>query len=251
MHELTDCQLIQWPDDQEAYTAAVNENPANAGITKSSTTGNRRKRSVFNYSKLWANGRTLKIAFMDELEADHKDKIIKAASQWLPYINLTFEFVDDLVGDIRIATTNNFNSSMLGTDALLIHPDDRTMDLGVKPDHPDFEVIVTHEFGHALGAMHEHQHPQARIPWNKEAAYEYLAKHHGWTREDVDSNVFDLEFPQAAIFGDYDKLSIMHYPTTNLIYGNDAVGLNLTLSDKDKAFARKIYPALNYGQLPA
>ncbi len=54
--------------------------------------------------KLWANSRTLKIAFMDNPEEHHKQKIINAASQWLPYINLSFDFVDDLQGDIRIAT---------------------------------------------------------------------------------------------------------------------------------------------------
>jgi len=100
MNDLLDCQLIQWPDDQAAYTAAINENPANAGTSS----GTRRKRSVVNYSKLWANGRTLKVAFMDSPNADHKNRIIAAARQWLPYINLKFEFVDDLKGDIRIAT---------------------------------------------------------------------------------------------------------------------------------------------------
>lgn len=245
MHELTDCQLIQWPDDQEAYTAAINENPANAGTTKSSTTGNRRKRSVFNYSKLWANGRTLKIAFMDELEADHKDKIIKAASQWLPYINLTFEFVDDLVGDIRIATTNNSNSSMLGTDALLIHPDDRTMDLGVKPDHPDFEVIVTHEFGHALGAMHEHQHPQAKIPWDKPKVYAFYQNREmgPLTPAQVDHNLFTPFDTLEAIYTAYDKRSIMHHQVANdLTVGDWEVPINRKISKKDKQLMKLLYP---------
>lgn len=245
MHELTDCQLIQWPDDQEAYAAAINENPANAGTTKSATTGNRRKRSVFNYSKLWANGRTLKIAFIDELEADHKDKIIKAASQWLPYINLTFEFVDDLVGDIRIATTNNSNSSMLGTDALLIHPDDRTMDLGVKPDHPDFEVIVTHEFGHALGAMHEHQHPQAKIPWDKPKVYAFYQNREmgPLTPAQVDHNLFTPFDTLEAIYTAYDKRSIMHHPVANdLTVGDWEVPINRKISKKDKQLMKLLYP---------
>lgn len=241
MHELTDCQLIQWPDDQEAYTVATNENPANIGTS----TGTRRKRSILNYSKLWANGRTLKIAFMDAPEADHKDKIIKAASQWLPYINLKFEFVDDLVGDIRIATTNNSNSSMLGTDALLIHPDDRTMDLGVKPDHPDFEVIVTHEFGHALGAMHEHQHPQAKIPWDKPKVYEFYQNRemNPLTPEEIDRNLFTPFDTLEAIYTSYDKRSIMHHPVANtLTLGNWEVPINRKISKKDKRLMRLLYP---------
>lgn len=241
MNDLLHCRLIQWPDDQAAYEAAVTENPANAGITS----GTRRKRSVVNYSKLWANGRTLKIAFMDAPEADHKQKIIDAAIQWLPYINLSFDFVDDLQGDIRIATKNNDNSSMLGTDALLIHPDWPTMNLGVKPEHEDFEVIVTHEFGHALGAMHEHQHPQANIPWDKPKVYEFYQNRemNPLTREQVDRNLFASFNTLDAIFTAYDRKSIMHHPVANaLTLGNWEIPTNRKISKKDKRMMKLLYP---------
>lgn len=241
MNDLLHCRLIQWPDDQAAYEAAVTENPANASIT----TGTRRKRSVFNYSKLWANGRTLKIAFMDSPEGDHKQKIIDAASQWLPYINVSFDFVDDLQGDIRIATRNNDNSSMLGTDALLIHPDWPTMNLGVKPEHEDFEVIVIHEFGHALGAMHEHQHPQANIPWDKPKVYEFYQNRemNPLTREEVDRNLFAPFNAVDAIYTSYDRKSIMHHPVANtLTVGDWEVSINRKISKKDKRLMKLLYP---------
>lgn len=46
------------------------------------------------------------------------------------------------------------------------------------PDTPDQEYsrVVLHEFGHALGAIHEHQHPEAAIPWDKPKVYEYYAR---------------------------------------------------------------------------
>ncbi|VVM75540.1 M12 family metallopeptidase [Pseudomonas fluorescens] len=243
MKELLDCQLIQWPDDQAAYTAAINENPANAG--PDATTGARRKRSVVNYSKLWANGRTLKIAFMDSPDAEHKSRIIEAASRWLPYINLKFEFVEERKGDIRIATTHNLNNSMLGTDALLIHPDHPTMNLGVTPDHADFEVIVTHEFGHALGALHEHQHPQANIPWDKPKVYEFYQNRqmNPLTREQVDLNLFASFDTLDAIYTAYDKRSIMHHPIANtLTVGNWEVPINRKISKKDKRLMKLLYP---------
>ncbi|MFI8398031.1 peptidase M12 [Pseudomonas sp. Choline-02u-1] len=243
MQELLDCQLVQWPDNQAAYLAAINENPANAGTD--SATRSRRKRSVLDYSKLWANGRTLKIAFMDAPERDHKRRIIDAASRWLPYVNLKFEFVDDRKGDIRIATKNNDNSSMLGTDALLIHPDHATMNLGVKPDHADFEVIVTHEFGHALGALHEHQHPQANIPWDRPKVYEFYQNRpmNPLTREQVDHNLFASFNTLDAIFTAYDKRSIMHHPVANaLTVGDWHVPINRKISKKDKRLMRLLYP---------
>ncbi len=243
MDELTDCQLIQWPDDQASYTVAVNERPANSHA--GTATGTRRKRSILNYSKLWANSRTLKIAFMDEPDTDHKTRIINAASQWLPYINLTFEFVDDRQGDIRIATKNNDNSSMLGTDALLIHPDHPTMNLGVAPDHADFEVIVMHEFGHALGAMHEHQHPQANIPWDKPKVYAFYQNRemNPLTREQVDYNLFASFDTQDALYIAYDRRSIMHHPVSNdLTIGNWEVPTNRKISKKDKQLMKLLYP---------
>ncbi|UDI94013.1 peptidase M12 [Pseudomonas sp. IAC-BECa141] len=243
MKELLDCQLIQWPDDQAAYTAAINENPANAGTP--TTPGTRRKRSVVDYSKLWANGRTLKIAFMDAPDAARKTGIINAASKWLPYINLKFEFVDDLKGDIRIATRNNDNSSILGTDALLIHPDHPTMNLGVTPDHADFEVIVMHEFGHALGAMHEHQHPQANIPWDKPKVYAFYQNRemNPLTREQVDYNLFASFDTRDALYLAYDKRSIMHHPISNdLTIGDWEVPINRKISKKDKQLMKLLYP---------
>jgi hypothetical protein len=241
MNDLQDCQLMQWPDDAAAYAAAINENPANANTG----TGGRRKRSLINYSKLWANGRTLTIAFIDNPDPDHKRKIMEAAVRWIPYINLSFEFVDDTQGDIRIATKNNFNSSMLGTDALLIHPDWPTMNLGVKPDHEDFETIVTHEFGHALGAMHEHQHPQANIPWDKPKVYDYYQNREmgPLTPEQVDFNLFTPFDTIEAIYTDYDRKSIMHHPVANdLTVGDWENPINRQISEKDIKMMSKLYP---------
>ena len=241
MNRIENCSLIQWPDYQQSYDAAVNENPANANASSST----RRKRSLINYSKLWANGRTLKIAFIDGPDDAHKQKIIDAASQWLPYINLNFDFVDGLEGDIRIATKNNVNSSMLGTDALLIHPAWQTMDLGVKPEDADFDVIVTHEFGHALGAMHEHQHPEANIPWDKPKVYAFYQNRemNPLTKEQVDRNLFQPFDTIDAIYTPYDRKSIMHHPVANtLTLGDWEIPINRKISKKDKRLMKLLYP---------
>lgn len=163
----------------------------------------------------------------------------------MPYINLKLEFVDNLVGDIRIATTIDSNSSMLGTDALLIPPDDRTIGLGVKPEHPDFEVTLTHEFGHVLGATHEHQHPQAKIPWDKPKVHEFYLNRemNPLTPEEIDGNLFTPFDTLEAIYTSYEKRSIMRHPVANrLTVGNWEVPINRKISRKDKRLMRLLYP---------
>ncbi|MHC3826542.1 M12 family metallopeptidase [Pseudomonas sp. G3-19] len=213
---------------------------------KSSTLNNsRKKRSLVHYDKLWPSRHTLKIAFMDNPTPEHKDKIIAAAEKWLPYISLKFEFVEGVEGEIRIATEGVVNSSFLGTDALDMFPDTPTMNLGIDPEHEDFETVVIHEFGHALGAMHEHQHPKAQIPWNKENVYNYYQNRpmNPLSRGEVDDNIFTPFDDADALYLPYDRKSIMHHPVpNNLTLGNWANPINREISDKDKQLMQLIYP---------
>ena len=52
---------------------------------------------------------------------------------------------------------------------------------------------MRHEFGHALGMIHEHQNPaaQGEIPWDKPKVYAYYAQQ-GWSKDDVDTNIFEV-----------------------------------------------------------
>ncbi len=47
----------------------------------------------------------------------------------------------------------------------------------LEPDTPNDEYrrVVLHEFGHALGGIHEHQSPASGvIPWDKPKVYEII-----------------------------------------------------------------------------
>lgn len=243
------CHARHHQDTLAAYHAALEENPRNAA---SAHPGGRGKRAVATFSRFWENARTLKIAFVDKgLPGAHKQAIVDAINQWQPYVNLTFEFVDGAKGspdygkgDIRITTEvdASLNYTLIGTDAKLNDPWTPTMVLGVKPSDAKFRNIVMHEFGHALGAEHEHQHPDADIPWDLPAVYAHYAKA-GHSKEVVDESVLTRLDRASTRRSAYDKRSIMHYPVPNeLTVGDWEVGLNLTLSDKDKAFMRASYP---------
>jgi hypothetical protein len=57
----------------------------------------------------------------------------------------------------------------------------------------EYQRVVRHEFGHALGMIREHQNPaqSARFPWDKPKVYAYYAQQ-GWSPDDVDFNIFDV-----------------------------------------------------------
>lgn len=126
--------------------------------------------------------------------------------------------------------------------------------LGVKPSDEDFKMVVLHEFGHALGMEHEHQHPDARISWN----LEYIRKHlesdasdeqrqaadfEEWLDNTIKVNILPVELEPGSVILPYDPTSIMHYGfPRELLFEGDEIPYNTELSDKDKAFMRQVYP---------
>lgn len=107
----------------------------------------------------------------------------------------------------------------------------------------EYSRVVLHEFGHALGAIHEHQSPGAGvIPWDKEAVYAYYARQ-GWSRSRVDQNIFNRYAAATTNFSVFDAKSIMLYAIPDeLTIGSYSVGWNRVLSETDKAFMRSNYP---------
>ena len=104
--------------------------------------------------------------------------------------------------------------SYIGTDNLAIHADKHTMNFGWLKDstsETEFARVITHEFGHALGCIHEHQSPAARIPWNTQAVCDYYKKTNGWSEDDVKQNIFDPYSSSTTQFSSFDPSSIMLY----------------------------------------
>ena len=117
----------------------------------------------------------------------------------------------------------------------------------LEPDTPirEYQRVVRHEFGHALGMIHEHQNPAAagQIPWDKPKVYEYYAQQ-GWTEEDVDQNIFDVYDEDTTNFTEFDPTSIMQYAIPDsLTIGTYSVGWNTALSELDRSFMAEQYPA--------
>lgn len=250
-NEVKLCTELEWPNRAESLKAAITENPKNVlqhyshpGI-KLALASIEAPFIALVFQKKWLLGRTLKIAFLGTTNQQIKEKIISFANQWPKHVNLKFEFVDGQNGDIRISTEPGGSWSYIGTDATLIDAEKATMNYGwLTPDTPDEEYsrVVLHEFGHALGAIHEHQHPDAGIPWDNPKVYAYYARM-GWSKEQVDNNIFSKYDSDQLNTSVYDRASIMHYAVPNdLTTGDWEIGWNTNLSDMDKSFMRKQYP---------
>jgi hypothetical protein len=92
-----------------------------------------------------------------------QEKVEHYASQRSQYANIRFEFfADDPDAEIRISFQQSGSWSAVGTDALVeeyFPKTEPTMNFGwLKPGLAEEEYlgVVLHEFGHALGMIHEH-----------------------------------------------------------------------------------------------
>lgn len=195
--------------------------------------------------KLWEVGQELRIRFLDGTPALHT-RVIAIASQWLDYANLIFTFGNHADAEIRITFKGYGYSSLVGTDALR-RPDQKiaTMTLaGFREDSDEEELrrVVLHEFGHAIGCVHEQANPSVDIPWNPAKVYPYYAAM-GWTKAMVDRNLFMRYKKTELEYSNHDPLSIMHYPISKEhTFDGFEVGWNRELSAGDKAFIASIYP---------
>jgi len=200
-------------------------------------------------SKKWPNGQHLRVRFLGgapEIQA----KVRHFAEAWHPYANVTFEVVDSGPAEIRVSFVPDGSSwSAVGTDALNVDffpCGQSTMNFGWLTDStPDEEYsrVVTHEFGHALGCIHEHQSPANEIAWNRTAVYQYYAAR-GWSKPLVDHNIFAKFGKSQTQFSAFDPASIMLYaiPPELLDDPAHAVGWNRMLSPSDRAFMQMVYP---------
>jgi hypothetical protein len=196
--------------------------------------------------KSWHPGQTLTVGFLDG-DPDVQQVVQDMSMEWTDHINLIFEFGDHPKPDIRISFSLAGSWSYLGTDAHGIAVDRPTMNFGwLQPglSEAEYRRVILHEFGHALGAVHEHQNPVVEIPWDREAVYrQYATAPNFWGRETVDVNIFQTYQVERTNHSQFDPKSIMLYPIPNeLTIGDFEVGWNDTLSVLDRQFMSSQYP---------
>ena len=174
-------------------------------------------------------------------------RVEKHARTWLTWADLGFVFGDHAASEIRISFSGEGYWSHIGTDALRIGSDAPTMQLGGFTRDTDETVLrrtVLHEFGHAIGCIHEQASPAASIPWDAAKVYTFYRRWQGWDRETTYANVLYRYAEAESRFTDHDPKSIMQYAVpAELTVGGFSVGWNNELSAGDRSFISRMYPS--------
>ncbi|MCE7985231.1 MAG: hypothetical protein DYG89_29005 [Caldilinea sp. CFX5] len=200
----------------------------------------------------WPVGATLTVSFLDG-DPLVKAKVRSYARKWLRYANVRFTFLrnPDPMAHIRISFLQEGSWSAVGADALnevWFPPGEPTMNYGwLTPEstNEEYSSVVLHEFGHALGLVHEHQSPASGIQWNREAVIADLSgPPNKWDLATIQHNVFD-RYTAATVsnYTEFDPKSIMLYAfPTHWTVDQMTFPMNSVLSSVDKSFIAQRYP---------
>lgn len=172
-------------------------------------------------------------------------------------LNIIFSDENDVIPMIIINITSKPNYrgaafSAVGTQSLLNTLQGKaSMELGWLDQNQENSggyaigsgAVVVHEFGHAIGLIHEHQSPKVNIKWNESYIYDSLKRERNWDREMVYNNIINQYESNQINASEYDSKSVMHYklPDSYFIGANPVKNMNSYLSNMDKKWIIKHY----------
>jgi hypothetical protein len=200
--------------------------------------------------KKWDNLHNLRCRFLDG-DNTQQENVIAKAKIWEKYASVKITFGEDPDAEVRISFSADPGSwSAVGTDCLdqsFFPAHQPTMNFGwLRDDTPnqEYERVVVHEFGHALGCIHEHQSPNDHLKWDKAAVYKaFSGPPNFWSKADIDHNILQKYSPKGISATVFDPKSIMLYQFDAALFTDHKGTPNNThLSSLDEKMIARMYP---------
>ena len=202
-------------------------------------------------SKKWGPGYTVRCRILDGSPKMQK-KVKTHCKQWEKVANVKIRFVTKDPAEVRISFYADDGSwSAVGRDALntaYFPKHQPTMNFGwVRDDSDPVEdrAVILHEFGHALGCVHEHQSPTFDRKWNEAAVMKYFkGPPNYWDTDAIRENVLKKYSPRGLQSTEFDPKSIMLYAFDAELFsdGKGPTNENTDLSTTDRSMIKRMYP---------
>ncbi len=258
---------------------------AGIGATRFSTV-----QAVIRKFKIWPTN-TITVAFRGGSPALRK-QITGAVVPWMNAAGIQLDFGETPSGSFREWSTSDtayaanirigFDQrgywSLVGNDSVkpsIVDTNQASMNFeGFTGELPaDWQAVVLHEFGHALGFEHEHQSPIApcdqEFRWDDDPGYVRTTDIYGqfvpdsqgkrpgiytvlggppnsWPKDQIDFNLKKLAYTPDLLPGPFDKTSIMKYYFEDWMFTQGTASRcysqeNLKLSSEDIQFVKTVY----------